>query len=57
MCLFTPFIVQNYENIFKSRSRVLRTQHLAKVDPQSESKAFRPKIASLPRETIFQKTH
>ena len=41
MWLFAPFIVQNYKKNFKSRSRVLRTQHfLAQKNPFTLNKIF-----------------
>ena len=48
MCLFTFFIVQNYKNLFKSRSRVLKTQHFwAHNNSFTLSKIFSAKITNI----------
>ena len=48
MCLFIPFIVQNYKKILKSRSRVLRTQHFwAHNNPFTLNKIFCAKITNI----------
>ena len=48
MCLFTPFIVQNYKKIFKSRLRVLRTQHFrAHNNTFTLNKIFFAKITNI----------
>ena len=48
MCLFTPFIVHNYKKIFKSRPKVLRSQHFwAHNNPLTLSKIFLAKITNI----------
>ena len=45
MCLFAPFILQNYKKIFKSRSRVLRTR--AHNNPFTLNKIFFAKTTNI----------
>ena len=48
MCLFTPFIAQNYNKIFKTRSRVLTAQHFrAHNNPFTVNKIFFGKTTNI----------